>query len=100
MQVTFTDINDYEGESFSFIMEIEDEQMIDVIEQGTIDWQEEGSFKIERNTTYTQEQVSLINKHSDNEYMDRIGFYEFKDYRNVKDWYMDVFYKGIGLKKK
>lgn len=89
MQITVTDHNEWEGEDFSFILEV-DENLGYQIER-----QESSEMGVELNTDYQLSDEILLNEHSDNGYMDRIGWYEI----NVPivpgmDFYGEVFYKG------
>jgi len=96
MQVTVTDHNEWEGESFSFVLEIDSNLA------ARIQAQEFDLMTIEYPTGYTQSDIDQINSNSDNSYMDRIGFYEIKKSININDgidFYEDVFYKGAGLIK-
>lgn len=98
MQVTITEHNDWEGETFGYILDLEP-ILIDKILKGLQEEIEEGVIEVSVDTNYTQEQVDTINKHSSNTYMDRLNFYSLA-VNDVEDWYYDVFYKGVGLKKK
>lgn len=93
MQVTITDRNAWEGESFSFVMELDPETAWQIKKDAV------SPLKVELDTTYTQKEIDLINDSSHNGYMDRIGFYEFReDFKTFeRDIYMDLFYKGVGL---
>lgn len=102
MQITVTENNDWEGETFSYVMEVT-EQMADAIEEFV---KPDESMKFERNTTYTNESIAEINKHSDNSYLRRIGFYEFDNPEVEKRLltrtcgeHDNFFYKSVGLKK-
>lgn len=94
MQITITDHNEWEGEDFSFVMEM-DEQLANQISN-----QASSSMSIEFNTSYSQQDIDRINDHSDNGYMERIGFYELKPQIIIVpgiDFYDQVFYKACGL---
>ena len=73
-QYTITEENDWEGETFSYVMDLTDEEFNYINDRiGSID-----ALSIEP-TTHTKESVKIINDHSDNSYKDRINFYKFKD---------------------
>ena len=96
MQITVTDHNDWEGEDFSFILEVDE----DLAEQ--ISRQESSKMEVQLNTQYQLGEISEINKRSNNGYMQRIGFYEFKDGIVITPdtyFYDEIFYKGCGLTK-
>jgi len=102
MQITVTEENDWEGETFSYVMEVT-EQMADAIEEFV---KPDESMKFERNTTYTKESIAEINKHSNNSYLQRIGFYELENEEVEKklltrtcDKDDNFFYKYVGLKR-
>jgi hypothetical protein len=102
MQITVTDKNEWEGESFSFILEVTPEVLAQ-IKEGIKDYID-GELTLQENTEYTQEFVEKKNRMAYglgyNRYMDRYGFYEFdRDLSNVVNWYEDVFYKAVGLKR-
>ena len=96
MQITITDHNDWEGEDFSFILEI-DENLAHQIER-----QESSEMEVELNTEWQLGDEKRINKRSQNGYMDRIGFYEIKPSIIIVpgiDFYETIFYKGCGLNR-
>jgi len=96
MQITVTDHNDWEGESFSFVLEV-DEKLAEKIKS-----QEMRLMQVELGTTHTAIDIDNINSISDNGYMDRIGLYEIKPHIiivNGIDFYDTLFYKGCGLNK-
>ena len=91
--VTITERNEWERETFSYILELDEKTILD-FKNGLKD---NSNIKIEENTTYTQEQVEKLNNNSNNNYMDRFQFVKFKkpDY-NFK-WYDDIVYKAVGF---
>ncbi len=95
MQITVTDHNDWEGEDFSFVLEV-DEETANKIKAAE---DEEGTLEVELHTSHTQKDIDKINRRSRNGYMDRIGFYSLQTPSGEFDWYEDVFYKGVGLKR-
>jgi hypothetical protein len=96
MQITITEENDNEGETFGYILELSPE-LVEKFKEGLADWDE--LVTIEENTSYTKEDVEYINKHSSNNYMDRIGFYEFNGFPKFDfDFYENIVYKGVGFK--
>lgn len=102
MQITVTEENNWEGETFSYVMEVT-EQMADAIEDFV---KPDDSMKFERNTSYTKESIAEINKHSNNSYLQRIGFYEFENEEVEKKLltrtcgeHDTFFYKHVGLKR-
>ena len=100
MQITITELNEHEGERFSYIFDDVSEDIIDKLKNGLQDLFEEDIIEIEENTSYTLEQVNLINKTSNNSYMDRMGFYKIPDLNNLEySMYEFIFYKAVGLEK-
>ena len=97
-QYTITEHNDWEGESFSYIMLLTEEQADIIKRQINVGLEEE--LEIEE-TSYTQEDVEKINKASENTYMDRIGFYKFREWASLDNWEegVGVFYKAVGLER-
>jgi len=96
MQITVTDHNDWEKESFSFILEVSENTSY------LIKSQESFQMKVDLNTNFTELEVNIINKSSNNGYMDRIGFYEIlpqKVLQVIDSLYENIFYKGNGLVK-
>ena len=94
-QITVTERNDWEGETFSYILNIDDD-ILSKIKKGL---KKIPNVKIEEDTTYTKESIKKLNKSSSNSYMDRYQFCELKTLPTGKfDWYDDVFYKAVGLK--
>ena len=94
MQITVTDNNEWEGESFSFVLELPEKEAY------LIKRKESQSMKVELNTSFNKESIELINSRSDNGYMSRIQFAQIKDLSllNLKnDLYDKIFYKGCGL---
>lgn len=94
-QVTITEDNEWEGETFSYILDLDDES-IKEFKKGLED---RDNVKIEIDTTFTKEQVELLNNRSSNEYMDRYQFVTFDKPDYDFDWYSDVIYKSSGFKK-
>lgn len=102
MQITITENNEHEGESFSYIFNDVSEDFINSLKDGFLEYLfEEDIIEIEENTSYTEEQVDLINKTSKNTYMDRMGFYKIPDLTNIpkEEYYESIFYKAVGLEK-
>lgn len=95
IQVTITEENDWEGETFSYILYIPRKTAFKIEEAFKSDYE----VTIDYPTKYTEAKVKNINKMSKNTYMDRIGFYKLDKLPKGKfDWYEDIFYKGKGLK--
>lgn len=93
-QITVTEENDWEGETFSYILEV-DEKMLSKIKEGLKDVD---CIEIEENTSHTKEDVKKYNKISSNSYADRFQFCKIEKLPKGKfKWYDDVFYKGKGL---
>jgi len=114
-QYTITEENDWEGESFGYIMDLTSEEF-EFIQTNIKDSQ---CLTIEK-SDYSKKEVKLVNQHSENTYMPRLGFYKFKEKffdlieklrQEVEDefeWTDDVeknrfvletlvFYKALGL---
>lgn len=122
-QYTITEYNDWEGETFGYIMDLTDDEVA-LITKGLA----ESEFHSIEPSSHTPEDVALVKKHDTNGYMDRLGFYEFKEpledminsetdrikgYEGYTDdetllkytklvtsiLEFDIFYKGLGLKR-
>lgn len=99
-QITITEDNDWEGETFSYILNVDEDtrkKIIEYFNKNKTEEDEENPWSIELDTTYTQEKVKEINKHSKNSYMDRINFYMLKEDIDFNG--EDIFYKGNCLKQ-
>lgn len=95
MQITVTDHNEWEGEDFSFILEVDDKTA------KRIYMNRNRYMSVELNTAHTPESIKAINIRSDNGYMDRIGFYEInKPLPKRGGLYEKIFYKANGLTPK
>ena len=94
-QVTITERNEWEGETFSYILNLDDETILE-FKKGLKD---HSNVKIEENTNYTKELVEYLNNGSNNNYMDRFQFVEFEKPNYDFKWYDDVVYKAIGFKR-
>ncbi len=94
-QVTITERNQWEGETFSYILNLNDETILE-FKNGLKD---NFNVKIEENTTYTKELVKELNNKSNNGYMDRYQFVEFEKPNYDFKWYDDVIYKAVGFKR-
>ena len=88
--------NDWEGETFSYIVELTEEQFNKIQKLFEGDEFEEVCSISE--CDYTKEQVDLINDKSSNSYMDRIAFYKLDPETDLENSeYNDFPYKGNGL---
>lgn len=95
IQVTITEKNDWEGETFSYIMEVNAETL-SLIKKGLANC---SAIKVQENTIFTPDEVDKLNAASRNTYMPRFAFYELEPLPEKEfNWYDDVFYKGKGLK--
>lgn len=92
-QITVTERNEWEGETFSYILNVDDE-MLSKIKNGL---KNKSNLKIEEDTTHTVESIKSLNRQSHNTYMNRYQFNEIKLPTGKFDWYDDVFYKAVGL---
>ena len=92
-QVTITERNQWEGETFSYILNLDDETILE-FKNGLKD---QSNVKIEEDTTYTKELVKELNNKSSNGYMCRYQFVEFKKPDYDFKWYEDVVYKAVGF---
>ncbi len=99
MQVTVTENNDNEGESFSYIFNDANDSFVSNLMTILSAEIEEGFIEIEENTDYTEDLVKKLNKASKNTYMDRFGFYKIPVVSVESDIYSEVFYKAVGLDK-
>ena len=93
-QVTITERNQWEGETFSYILNLDDETILE-FKNGLKD---SPNVKIEEDTNYTKEQVKELNNRSNNSYMSRFQFVEFEKPNYDFKWYDDVVYKAVGFK--
>ena len=94
-QVTITERNQWEGETFSYILNLDDKTILEC-KNGLKD---NSNVKIEEDTNYTKEQVKELNNKSNNSYMDRYQFVEFEKPNYGFKWYDDVVYKAVGFKR-
>lgn len=94
-QVTITERNKWERETFSYILNLDDKTILE-LKNGLKD---NSNVKIEEDTNYTNEQVEELNRMSRNSYMDRYQFVEFKKPNYDFEWYNNVVYKGVGFKR-
>lgn len=102
-QYCITEHNEHEGEDFSYVMDLTDAQfqhIKNVIEDNELN---EEYLEIEE-SNYSIGDLYMINKHSNNSYMARIGYYVFNNPDNLFDYnddelYYNIFYKGVGLKE-
>lgn len=92
-QVTITERNEWEGETFSYILNLDDETILE-FKKGL---QDHSNVKIEENTNYTKELVENLNNGSNNNYMDRFQFVVFEKPNYDFDWYEDIVYKAVGF---
>lgn len=95
IQVTVTENNDWEGETFLYVLQVNQEKAQEISEYFSREEFQEDWF-VELNTDYTPEKVELLNEHSDNTYMDYIGFYKIPEGREISD---ELFYKAAGLER-
>jgi len=97
LQYTITEENDWEGETWRYIVRLAPEDY--KILKKLIDQQEEARYSIEK-TAYTWSTVEQLNKLATTDYMDAIGFYSFKvgrPYFDTQERVNSVFYKAGGL---
>ena len=92
-QVTITEINNWERETFSYILYLDDETILE-FENGL---KNNSNVRIEKNTTFTKDKVEELNKKSHNNYMCRYQFVEFKKPDYDFKWYEDIVYKAVGF---
>lgn len=92
-QVTITEQNQWGGETFSYILNLDDETILE-FKNGL---KENFNVKIEENTSFTKEQVKELNNKSSNGYMNRYQFVKFKKPEYDFNWYEDVVYKAVGF---
>jgi hypothetical protein len=94
-QVTITEKNQWERETFSYILNLDDKTILE-FKNGLKD---NSNVKIEEDTNYTKELVKELNNKSNNGYMDRYQFVEFEKPNYDFKWYDDVIYKAVGFKR-
>lgn len=94
IQIRVIENNEWEGETFSYVLQVTPELAQEI--QDLFDEDDEDFWDMELNTSYTPEQVEMLNKHSSNSYMDYINFYTIPDGAQIDK---DMFYKGAGLNK-
>jgi len=99
-QYTITEDNEYEYETYGYILYLTSEQAKSVEDKIAEKCPKDKEISIEQ-TFYTKKEVDLINKHNLNYLLPRLDFYEFETETTLEDWkdYEDLFYKGSGLKK-
>lgn len=101
-QYEITEDNDWEGETFGYILTLTDEQFEKIKTGFEIINEDEGYDKVTiEPCDYSQEQIDLINKKSRNRYMDRVNYYELNENEfNLDSFeYSDFPYKGNGMKR-
>jgi hypothetical protein len=95
IQITITERNHHEGESFSYILEVS-EIMADKIEsfctKSNIAGKIPASYRIDRDTKFTPELIDLLNKQANNGYMNRYDFYGLPKKIDFND--ESLFYKS------
>lgn len=91
-QYTITEYNDWEGETFGYILMLTDSEY-DIIAKA---FEDSESFEI-KPSEYTYEQVDMINKHSSNSYMSRLQFVRLSDDVNLSEIDEETFYKRNNL---
>jgi len=96
-QFTVTERNDWEGETFNYVLNLTEKEAKEVAEK--CEQFGDGSLSISE-TNYTDIDIEKMNKASSNCYMDFIAKYELKEHA-LKNWkeFGDCFYKGVGLEK-
>lgn len=92
MQVRVIEHNDWEGETFSYVLEVSQDIADKLVE--ILDEYDSDEWELETNTSYTKEEVDNLNRHVDNGYMDYIGFYEIPEGETIE---IDLFYKANRL---
>lgn len=92
-QITITERNDWEGETFSYILNLNDEEILD-FKNGL---KNNSNVKIEEDTNFTKDQIKELNNKSSNNYMWRYQFVEFKKPNYDFNWYEDIVYKAVGF---
>ena len=92
-QVTITERNMWEEETFSYILNLDEETILE-FKNGL---KNNSNVKIKENTRYTKELIKELNNDSRNEYMDRYQFVEFKKPNYDFKWYEDVVCKAVGF---
>jgi len=92
-QITITEENEWENETFSYVLTLDDETILEFKKE----MEQFENVHIEENTTYTQIQINDLNSQSENDYMDRYQFCEFEKPNHEFNWYDDVVYKGVGF---
>ena len=88
-QYTITEENDYEGETFWYIVYLTDEEFNEYLSLFSTE-ENEWVYTIEE-SNYTVWEITMINKHSDNTYMERLSI------RKVSN--IEEPYKWAGLKR-
>lgn len=92
MQVRIIEHNDNEGETFSYVLEVNQETADKLVE--IFDQYDSSEWEVETNTNYTLDEAENLNKHVNNGYMDYMGFYEIPEGTELSD---AIFYKANGL---
>lgn len=96
-QYVITEKNQWEGETFKYVLYLSDDE-VKLIEQKMEEYGR-GALSIEP-SDFDDGQIRDLNKLSDNCYMDFIAAYKLED-SALADWknFGDCFYKGVGLIK-
>jgi len=98
-QFTITEKNDWEGETFNYVLMLTDEE-VETIQSKFAQYEDEfedDAFEINE-TSYSIDDIQKMNQVNKNSYMKFIGFYKLKSYA-LANWDVDFnpFYKGVGL---
>ena len=99
MQITITEKNAWENETFSYIIEVT-EEILTILKDRISEY---SNLKLDE-TSYNQNDVKTMNSKSSNSYMNRYDFYilpsqEDLEYYKEAILNKDVFYKGVGLNR-
>jgi len=96
-QITVTERNNWEGETFNYVIYVTPEKENQIREK--CNKLGNGSLTVQE-TNYTDDDIKKMNAASKNGYMDFIAPYKLND-KAIDEWkeFGDCFYKGIGLTK-
>lgn len=96
-QITVTENNNWEGETFNYVLLVTEEQESIIREKANK--YGDGTLQV-KETNYTEDDIKKMNSASSNSYMKFIDFYKIeKDALEKWSSFGDCFYKGLGLER-
>lgn len=98
MQLTVTEHNSWEGETFNYILNNISDELATKIENFCEKYscsQIPATYEVKRNTEHTRDSIKVLNENSNNGYMWLYGFYKLPENPNFEN--DTLFYKGGSL---